>query len=275
MGKVRRLITVTREDGTTYQRTQWFNENLAGSVAVPAVARPPKGKSLRKGPDLTEAQETFLQDSKVVTKNGKPMPVYHGAIEDFDRFDENRVGRGNDSWGNGFYFASQRANAEGYGTPKEFYLDIRNPIRVDGRGNSHLGHIEFTKDQAKKILREHPDLYIQPNEENEIGSGNFLQDYLPEFWDSESHSREGFEKMSDRVIDELPEGALNWINMESMFGRDNGSAYLRAVEKVTEHDGVIVDLGEEHGEIIVAWRPNQIKLVDNLNPDSDSDRIDA
>lgn len=218
---------------------------------------------------LTAEQTAYFQNSKA-SINGNPIPLYHGSQTEFTSFDPSTLGRGNDSWGNGFYFTDQKHVAEGYAADshsetanvKEFYLNLTNPMYVDGKENMSLNDINFTSDVAARILKQHPDAYIQPNEED--GNMSFLGDYSERYWDKETHTPAELNQMIDEVAKQHFSNA-SWVELENLFGKDNGSAFLHAVKNETGHDGVVVDFGED-GKHYIAWFPNQMKLTSNTTP---------
>lgn len=232
--------------------------------ATPAVVAPETST-------LTPEQTHYFRNSKA-TVDGVPITLHHGASVEFDSFDPNTLGKGNDSWGNGFYFTNKRSTAEGYAKDsksptanvKDFYLNLENPIYVDGKAEMSLNNIPFTKEAARRILKQHPNAYLQPSENDEEMS--FLSDYSPNYWDKEEHTKAELDRMIDQVADDYFADA-GWTELESVYGKDHGSAFLHAVHEETGHDGVVVDFGDD-GKHYIAWFPNQIKLTSNTNPDS-------
>ena len=70
--------------------------------------------------------------SKVVNpKTGEPLVVYHGTDVEFDVFDRNKTGSNTDNGmrGKGFYMATDRRTAEGYGNRLiESFTDLKKPF---------------------------------------------------------------------------------------------------------------------------------------------------
>lgn len=221
-------------------------------------------------PSLTPAQQTYFKDTVACGSDGNPIPLYHGSSTEFNSFDPSTLGKGNDSWGNGFYFTDQKSVAEGYmsesdsptANVKEFYLNMTNPLYVDGKENMSLNNVTFTSAQAANILKQHPEAYLQPD--NEEGDMSFLGDYAPNYWDKTHHTEAELNQMIDQVSKEYFNDA-SWVEIENIFGKDHGSAFLHAVHKETGNDGVVVDFGED-GKHYVAWFPTQMKLTSNTNP---------
>ena len=72
--------------------------------------------------------------SKVVDENGEPRVVFHGTEEDFTAFDEEMIGENTDTgfYGRGFYFATTREEAQGYGgNVMDVFLSLKNPLDLN------------------------------------------------------------------------------------------------------------------------------------------------
>ena len=71
--------------------------------------------------------------SKVVNeRTGEPLVVYHGTGAEFNVFDKNKAGAGNDKGlrGKGFYLSPNRATSESYGEKIiGAYVSLKNPFR--------------------------------------------------------------------------------------------------------------------------------------------------
>lgn len=236
----------------------------SGSSKLPEIAS--------NGKTLTAEQREYFAESKVVDSEGKLLAVYHGSASDFDSFDPERLGKGNDTWGNGFYFTDSESTAAGYSegnAPREFYLNLTNPIVIDGKQETSMQNYAFTPKQAANILKAHPGIHIQPDDEDEM---NPLGDYDETFWEREHHTPKQIEEIADRVAREHFQDT-GWIEMEVFFGKEHAKDFLAAVEKETGHDGVMVDFGED-GKFAVSWKPSQMKLSSNAAP-TDSSRVDS
>jgi len=242
------------EASLAYGATQ---EALPSSSQVAASSR---------GQRLTAEQSLFFEGSAVRDSEGRLLEVHHGSPTDFDSFDSSLVGRGNDAWGNGFYFTTEEATAQSYSGgngAREFYLSVENPLRVDGKAHMSLTDVELTPAQNREIVLAHPDLQLQPDELED--RSNPLADYSPEFWDRDHHSPAQLKTMAEKIYRDYFASA-NWVELEGFYGRDYGQHFLHAVRDATGHDGVEVDFGSEDGKFFVAWFPEQIKLSSNGKP---------
>jgi len=250
--------------GSPQEAAKAFEATQETLPAPASSSQAPAGSS--SGRSLSAEQATFFQKSAVRDDSGKLLEVYHGSSKDFDSFDSDLVGRGNDSWGNGFYFTTQEETARSYSNgkgAKEFYLAVENPLRVDGREHMGLSELELTPAQTREIVLAHPDLQIQPDEMEE--RSNPLADYSPEFWDRDHHSPAQLKAMAEKLYRDYFSSA-SWVELESLYGRDYGQRFLHSVSKATGHDGVEVNFGAEDGKFFVAWFPEQIKLSSNGKP---------
>lgn len=196
--------------------------------------------------------------SQVVDGQGRPLIVYHGTGTSIEEFLPEFTGQGNDQYGSGFYFTTDRETAEGYTTrtlndqskpggmdnPNVIpaYLNIRNPLVVEARDTPNLYQIEVPASQAAKIIGKMPDI-MDP--ENSI-PGDFFDDY----WESGPKR-----SMINRLAREY-----DWTlgTLATDIFRDHPTEYRQAVRDVLGYDGVQVNFpsGEKH---FIAWFPNQIK----------------
>lgn len=229
--------------------------------------------------DLTPAQSAFFEASSIRDPEGQLVKVYHGSSVEFDAFDTGMLGKGNDSWGPGFYFTDVKETAESYtqssdspeANVKEFYLNMSNPIIIDGREEAGMGGVTFSKEVIQKVLEDHPNVNLQPGEEDDEGNTNFLEDYASDFWDKDEHSPQEIKKMISDVADSFTGSAFTYL--DSLFGRDHASALTASLRKHSGHDGVIVDFGEDTGKHYISWGSDQMKLTSNSNPAPDSDKF--
>ena len=82
----------------------------------------------------TKGFREWFKDSKVVDENGEPRVVFHGTEEDFTAFDEEMIGENTDTgfYGRGFYFATTREEAQGYGeNVMDVFLSLKNPLDLN------------------------------------------------------------------------------------------------------------------------------------------------
>ena len=225
----------------------------------------------KKGAMLSPAQEEFFSHSAIRDEEGAVRKVFHGTSAEFDEFDSKRLGQGNDTWGNGFYFSTNESVSRGYaeesgGKVMEFYLDVRNPLVIDGREHQLIdSSYRFSREQLASILAKLPNIDAQPSDADD-DIYNPMSDYIDEFWERQEHSPDQMKSMFKRFVQEQAELEPSWSTVEGIFGKEHGQEFLRAAADATGHDGVLVDFGEENGSHAIAWFPEQIKLTDNAAP---------
>lgn len=209
-------------------------------------------------PNVARKDSVDLSKSQVRDNEGNLLTVYHGSAIDFDDFNPEFTGGGNDSYGSGFYFNTDQGIANGYGSfTKKVQLNISNPIRVDGLESMSLNDVRIPADAARKILRSIPNIYEQPDSEEM----NPLGDYVPEFWDKTSHTKEELDAMIDKMAKEYFSDA-SFVEMEHMFDGGETAAFRKSLSEATGWDGVEVRFEREQLSHWVAWFPEQIRPVD-------------
>lgn len=206
--------------------------------------------------------------SKVVDDAGRPLIVYHGTGTTIEAFDPSFTGKGNDQYGSGFYFTTDKSTAEGYTTATingqkklggddapniiPVYLNIRHPLVVDASKTQNLygedAHVSPAK--ASAIIAKHPNIM---DEENSI-----LGDFFDTYWET------GPKKYMISQLARDYEWTLGTLETDIFSGYPD--EYHRAVRDVMGYDGVQVNLvgGEKH---FIAWFPNQIKHATENNGD--------
>lgn len=212
-----------------------------------------------EGKTLTEQQVEYFKDSKVRDSEGNLLVVYHGTNSNFYTFDKGRVGKGIDQFGAGYYFTTEKTGAGRYGKRIiNSYLNITNPFEINmtrsGGGLDQFYDFELSPSQAYDILKLHPD--IMDSENSPLG--NFSE----RFWEvgaTESVMREVAKQMTE----------IGSFADNSMFGYYPNELNT-AIKMVLEIDGLQVNL--DNGEkFFIAWQPNQIKEISNINPTTNED----
>ena len=226
-------------------------------------------KKLTKLNKLSKEQKAFFSKSKAVDANGDLIKMYHGSTDEFDEFLNEHTGKGNDVFGSGFYFSNVEETVSAYGdNVREFYLNIEKPLVVEANDEHNMNDVYLPKDKIADILKNHPLIYKQPNDEDDMSP---LGDFAESFWDKDTHSKAEINKMIDELSkNEFGEGSF--MNVENFFGREYATEFREGVHKSTGHDGVAYSFpnGEQ---FYISWFPNQIKTTDNLAPSSDSANV--
>ncbi|SET06236.1 hypothetical protein SAMN02910413_1698 [Pseudobutyrivibrio sp. C4] len=99
------------------------------------------------GRSLSEGQQNYFSDSKVVDEDGNLKVVYHGTMNDFTVFDLSQARDTEDI--EAFFFSGDYDESNGYGNVGEYYLNITNPADYDTaydiffkhKGEEHAGRL--------------------------------------------------------------------------------------------------------------------------------------
>lgn len=199
-------------------------------------------KQILLNPNAKENHAKWFGKSVLKHDDGTPMDFYHGTGKDFDTFSHEHVGKGEDAYGSGFYFANKPDTASHYaGTPdetnapnvKKVHLRLEKPLDMDDETPFKRQHIE-------KLITSAPN----------------HMDALSNFGDIKYH---GYRRVLRDAVDgfaDIPKyHAMNSLGND--FYRGHEGDLLTNIKKVTGHDGVIV---KHDGHIIAnVFHPNQIK----------------
>lgn len=230
---------------------------------------------------LSQEQQLFFANSQARDGNGNLLTVYHGTGTTIEGFDPSYTGQGNDQYGSGFYFTTDKATAEGYTMSQMLdhktgeymgklggesnpnvitaYLNLEHPIILNGDDEANLSSIKPTPEQILKLLQHLPSLYI--DRDSEEGENNLLGDYFEEFWDGELFA-EDYNRLVERLTYEYY-ADTNLAILDRFFMK-YPTEFRQAIREVMGYDGVIVNY--EENKHIIAWFPEQIKDVENKNP---------
>ena len=215
--------------------------------------------------DMITAQKMVDEAAK---KAGYTIKAYHGTNADFTVFDKNRVGKGNDQYGAGFYFASNPDVTEGYGTKRyDTYLDIKKPINLiskpGGKGKT-LYDVRITQAQAYQILKRHPLMYDPENSP--------LGYFYDKYW--EVGAKEWMVRDLAKNYD-----SIGLLDGDVILYRDYPNELHEAIRDVLGYDGVQVYfetdamVDERNDYFYVAWFDNQMKSSDPVVRDDNGNVI--
>jgi hypothetical protein len=107
----------------------------------------------------------WFGDSRIVCKDGTPLIVYHGTLNDFDKFDMYKIGEssGNNGFlGRGFYFTADLEKARAYGNIIiHACLRMENPFVINGILDKETARIinEVSETYAFDAGMTHRDVY--------------------------------------------------------------------------------------------------------------------
>lgn len=209
------------------------------------------------GAALSQEQREYFKNSKVIDENGRLRVTYHGSPNSFYTFDRSRIGKGNDQFGAGFYFATNEEASRHYGDNiYKTYLNITKPIVIDRTTDGgDLFDVKITQKQAYEILKRHPLIYDP--EKSPLG------DMFEEYWEVGT---------KDYMIREAAKNltTIGLLDSDYTAFRNYPNELHEAIRDVIGYDGVEVRF-ESGDRFYVAWFENQIKLTSNETPTADSD----
>lgn len=214
----------------------------------------------------SEQFKKWFANSEVVDENGNPLVVYHGTNADFTEFDPRK--QTTTAHGYGFYFATDRAVAEGYergdqGQLIEAYLSIQQPLDDNAPNFS----IEEMEDIVSEILNLELEKYA---DEIESWRDSFMSNIV----DTYSVSKEeAVSEIASQIV-EYNDTANDAIAELSNIVGDRQTTQ-QAVKNTLGYDGIFVkDFQETDGDVYIAWFPEQVKSAtdnigtfDETNPD--------
>lgn len=175
--------------------------------------------------------------SKVIDENGEPLVVYHGSRDNtFTIFDSNK----NDEGQKGFFFTNSKIMASSYGkNPRGFFLNIKDPYVVEGKGsnwnnlNIPVTRLAKNKLDAIRLFRNQLQLGLKKGtvDQNTYDFWNtrYFQ-YLDEY-NSLGNS------VMDRIKKYILQRRLNSFNAEGGFIKST-----RYTENILEYDVDTVDI---------------------------------
>ncbi len=213
--------------------------------------------------DMETAQRMVYEAAK---EAGYTIDAYHGTPNnDFTVFDKNRVGKGTDQYGAGFYFASNKTVAQSYGERViNSRLAIKNPLRINRQSTKNVANLIdagydhlLTEEQAYEVIKRLPNIYDA--EESPLG------DYYDSYWENGAE---------DWMIQDLAanESYRNIGYLDSDLFRNYPNELHEALRDVVGYDGVEVTLpiGDK---FYVAWFDNQMKSADPVAYDDNGNVI--
>ena len=231
--------------------------------------------------NLSAEQRQYFRNSKVRDDKGNLLKVYHGTGTKITSFDPAYTSQGNDQYGSGFYFTTERKFAEAYTTLRntgrngqereklggedypnvvEAYVNIENPIYINnGIEEGDLSNVLIPNEIVYDIVKVLPSLYHGTNDDIEP---NPLGDWVEDFWEANPQTDEEFQPLIKKMVEEYFQ-KTDLRDLDILFGK-YGTELRKAVNKVMGYDGVIINF--EDNQHIVAWFPEQIKDVKNLKP---------
>lgn len=190
------------------------------------------------GRQLSEGQQEYFKDSKARDDNGNLKVMYQGAQSEFYKFDRKKSSPYN-LYGRGFYFTNSKSHANQYGTAREYYLNIKNPVPTSKEDSI------ITREQMRK--------YLEAVAENE-------DDY--DIW---NYGTTDIDVILDKVFDGRSDFAMLQDVNATAIGDLVAAIELFNEINSTDFDGII--LATE----TVIFNSEQAKLTSNTEPTTDPD----
>lgn len=196
---------------------------------------------------LSPEQEAFFKNSKIRDENGNLKTLYHGTSTDFNQFDPDKIQQ--DNLGKGFYFTDNKDIADSYASR-----------RTRERGGDRKVVEAFLN--VKKPF----DLNYQPRE--------VALDYLTHYFLSQGKTNEmALRNAEDLLNSSLASGDIIDNNYDIVF--DTSEPEFQTWARNNGYDGLIVPGRDKasgaSGDAVVAFKPEQIKYTNNLNPTDSPD----
>lgn len=190
------------------------------------------------GRQLSEGQQEYFKDSKVRDDDGKLLVMYQGAQSEFFEFDRKKSSPYN-LYGRGFYFTDSKSHANQYGTAREYYLNIKNPVPTSKEDSI------ITREQMRK--------YLEAVAENE-------DDY--DIWNYGTTD-------IDVILDKVFDGRSDFAMLQDVNATAIGDL-VAAIELFNEVNGTSFD-GIDLATETVTFNSEQAKLTSNAVPTTDPD----
>ncbi len=184
---------------------------------------------------LSTEQREYFRLAKTRDTEGRLKPYYHGSHESFTVFDKKKA-RSGGTYGTGFYFTDSESHAGTYGDTYDVYLNITNPLQN--------GTDDITKDQLRKFVE-------AIAEDEDYGIENYGYEATIDSVTDSVYGKSDFAMLMDLNISCIG----NMVEAVELFNKVNG----------TDYDGIVAPTET------VAFYPNQIKNVDNINPTDNDD----
>lgn len=239
IGNIQKRKKPTTGNGSSTRESGALNGGRLSGNSVPQNEGNVKRYSLKEdseGRELTEQQQEYFKDSKVVDSAGQLKVMYRGGNEDFTVFDRKKS-RYSNLYGRGFYFTDSESHAKQYGNAKAFYLNITAPVSTT--------ETTITRDQMRKFLK------AVAGNEDDFSFENYGYDATVSSVLKSVYGKSDFAMLYD--VNQTAIGDM--VAAVELFNDVNG----------TNYDGLILDTE------VVAFRSNQIKNIDNKAPTRNPD----
>lgn len=226
-----------------------------------------------EGNKLTPAQTKFFRDSKVVDKNGKLKVMYHGTKADFTVFNPFIDGGVNGTAeGYGIYLADSKEVSEAYGGRIiEAYANIKKPaskFKQDIKRTDLEKLIKATVDKEAKAMVDDGSYDNIEDARKDTWISNYVYTYDTSIPSAIREVVTQILSMSDNdmdIVQEVMSGLAirNYRQAYDFYDDLQNTLGIDGFETEWEDSNT----GKKTG-IVLAFNSNQIKNVDNANPNA-------
>lgn len=236
-----------------------------------------------QGRTLSKQQQEYFKDSKVRDDEGNLMVMYHGTPNDFTIFDTKKFGGANGTAeGFGIYLTDNIEVADDYlyadkGKVMNLYANITKPATTNELTINKQDVIRTIKELTKKDAQEM------------VNDGDYdnIQDALKDTWISnytytyDKSIEQSYDDVASIILDnsendfevlqELMNGSGNndYKNAESFYNIITDTLGFDGIQ--TKWDFKDTELKQKNANILIAFKSNQVKSVDNTNPTKNDD----
>jgi len=150
-----------------------------------------KGNKTEEKEDITETKEfkEWFGDSKVVDDKGKPLVVYHGSPNKFEKFDKKKLGSNTGKTItnlSGFFFSDNQKVADSFkgkqlenGNLIQGFIKINNPYFIDAKNKDYSQMKHILNDKIENLDKNKYDgifikNYKDSNDNNPLISNQFI-----------------------------------------------------------------------------------------------------
>lgn len=228
-----------------------------------------------EGNNLTEGQQEYFKDSKIVDEQGRLKVMYHGSPNKFTIFDPKKLGGKNGTAeGFGIYFADTQEVTKAYGDEQlKGYLNVTHPASSFEK--------TITANDLSKLIK----ATAIKEAEQLVADGEYdaVDEAIKDSWVSNYENT--YEMSMDAVYKQVANDILKLngndmdIIQEVMAGlgiRDYAQAYdfYETLTDTLGIDGYVTNWTGSNGEtsgIVVVFNSNQFKNIDNENPTENED----
>ena len=185
------------------------------------------------GAKLSKQQQDYFRDSKIRDKNGNLIRVYHNTNAEFTTFDLDRSG-------------SNQGSSKGQG----IYLSKRK---------GEFAHSDYGDKQMNLYAN-----ITNPFDINKSGLNEEQADYVLNKYASKKHDLDEYDGLYRNHAKGKLKNNYRMMDYIKEYADDNGISTIDIMRDLG-YDGII------DGSEVVAFSPEQVKVVDNTTPTDDKD----